>query len=88
MEENKQMPMQDYKDMSVEQKIDYIAMRLASLDNVFSIYVKYNKNEDKFKRFLEKERAAQKLAWEQRKKELEEIKEKEENEKVEKNNKS
>ena len=88
MEENKQMPMQDYKDMSIEQKIDFIALRLSSLDNVFSIYVKYNKNEDKFKRYLEKERKAQKLAWEQRQKELEEVKEKENKAKVEKSNKS
>ena len=88
MEQNNGNPQQDYKSMSIEQKIDYVAMRLAALDNVFTIYVKYNNNEDKFKRYLEKERKAQKLAWEQRQKELEEVKEKENKAKVEKINKS
>ena len=74
----------NFNDMSNEEKLGVISMRLASLENAFGLFIKYNKCEDGFGKFYQKEVEAQKNEFERRKKELEEIKAKEEEEKTNK----
>jgi hypothetical protein len=64
-EDNQKNALDKYLSMTMEEKLDFIAKRISGLDFAFGAYVKFNKNEDKFKRFYEKEMKKMRLSAEE-----------------------
>ena len=70
--EKPQMP--DFKSMPIEQKIDYLAMRISNTDSIMASYIRYRKQDEKFARHYKKEQEAARLQFEAKQKQQKEEK--------------